>query len=84
MLIYREGFTIRCRSFYDDIDGFSALLTTTMSEMERVVEQFKSAGLGTKALVGGAPITPEFADKIGADAYALNAGEAVDKVVELL
>lgn len=67
-----------------DIVGLSALLTTTMSEMERVIEQFKSAGLDTRVIVGGAPITQEFADKIGADAYAVNAAEAVDKVVELL
>ena len=67
-----------------DIVGLSALLTTTMSEMAKVIEQIQSAGLDTKIIVGGAPITQEFADKIGADAYAVNAGEAVDKVIELL
>jgi 5-methyltetrahydrofolate--homocysteine methyltransferase len=67
-----------------DIVGLSALLTTTMSEMGKVIEQIQSAGLDTKIIVGGAPITQEFADKIGADAYAVNAGEAVDKVIELL
>ena len=59
-------------------------MTTTMSEMAKVIEKIQSAGLGTKIIVGGAPITQEFADEIGADAYAVNAGEAVDKVIELL
>ena len=67
-----------------DIVGLSALLTTTMSEMGKVIEQIQSAGLDTNVIVGGAPITQEFADEIGADAYAVNAGEAVDKVIELL
>jgi 5-methyltetrahydrofolate--homocysteine methyltransferase len=52
--------------------------------MGKVIEQIQSAGLDTKIIVGGAPITQEFADKIGADAYAVNAGEAADKAIELL
>src|SRR4030043_154639 len=60
--------------------GLSALLTTTMNEMKTVIELFKSEGLNTKIIVGGAPITREFAEKIGADAYAANAGEAIEKV----
>jgi 5-methyltetrahydrofolate--homocysteine methyltransferase len=67
-----------------DIVGLSSLLTTTMREMKTVIEAFKSAGMNTKIIVGGAPITPEFADEIGADAYAVNAGEAVEKVAGLL
>lgn len=66
------------------IVGLSSLLTTTMNEMKIVIEKFKSAGLKTKIIVGGAPVTQEFADKIGADAYAVNAGEAVEKVKNLL
>jgi 5-methyltetrahydrofolate--homocysteine methyltransferase len=66
------------------IAGLSSLLTTTMNEMKTVIERFKSAGLKTKIIVGGAPVTQEFADKIGADAYAVNAGEAVEKVKNLL
>ena len=64
--------------------GLSALLTTTMNEMKTVIELFKSEGLNTKIIVGGAPITREFAEKIGADAYAANAGEAIEKVAGLL
>ncbi len=64
--------------------GLSSLLTTTMNEMKTVIEAFKSAGLNAKIIVGGAPVTQEFADKIGADGYALNAGEAVERVKNLL
>ncbi|UCH22208.1 MAG: corrinoid protein [Deltaproteobacteria bacterium] len=66
------------------IAGLSSLLTTTMNEMKTVIEKFKSADLKTKIIVGGAPVTQEFADKIGADAYAVNAGEAVERVKNLL
>lgn len=67
-----------------EIVGLSALLTTTMSEMKTVIAAFKSAGMNTRIIIGGAPITQEFADEIGADAYAVNAGEAVEKVEDLL
>ena len=67
-----------------DIVGLSSLLTTTMNEMKTVIEAFKSAGLKKKIIVGGAPVTQEFADKIGADAYAINAGEAVEKVKDMM
>jgi 5-methyltetrahydrofolate--homocysteine methyltransferase len=67
-----------------DIVGLSSLLTTTMMEMKTVIGAFKSAGLNTKIIVGGAPITQEFANEIGADAYAVNAGDAVEKVADLL
>ena len=79
-----EKFVETAQKHGADIVGLSALLTTTMSEMAKVIEKIQSAGLGTKIIVGGAPITQEFADEIGADAYAVNAGEAVDKVIELL
>lgn len=55
----------------------SGLLTTTMPTMEKTVKMLKSSGLsGFKVLVGGAPVTQEFADEIGADAYADDAGSA--------
>jgi methanogenic corrinoid protein MtbC1 len=50
--------------------GLSALLTTTMINMEKTVKLVKEAMPGTKVIVGGAPLTQEFADKIGADAYS--------------
>lgn len=61
-----------------DLIGLSTLLTTTMPAMKRTVEAIRaSAVAGTKVLVGGAPITQEFADEIGADGYAADAGAAV-------
>jgi 5-methyltetrahydrofolate--homocysteine methyltransferase len=66
------------------IIGMSALLTTTMMQMKTTVEKIKSDGLGIKAVVGGAPVTGEFAKQIGADGYAPDAASAVSKVKELL
>lgn len=62
-----------------NIVAMSALLTTTMGEMERVVLELKRQGLrnGLKVIVGGAPMTQSFADKIGADAWAHDAVEGV-------
>ncbi len=62
----------------------SALLTTTMSAMENVVAKVKEAGLNVKVMVGGAPVTAEFAQSIGADAYTADAASAAEKAVELL
>ena len=61
------------------IVALSALLTTTMPAMEQVIAALCEAGLqpAVKVMVGGAPVTQKFADQIGADGYALNAGEAV-------
>jgi len=64
--------------------GVSALLTTTMPNMRAVVEAVRAANLGTKVLIGGAPVTPEFAAQIGADGYAPDAGSAVDLARGLL
>jgi 5-methyltetrahydrofolate--homocysteine methyltransferase len=64
--------------------GLSALLTTTMPNMRGVVEAVRAAGLPAKVVVGGAPVTPEFADQIGADGYAPDAGAAVDMARRLL
>lgn len=66
--------------------GMSALLTTTMTEMPRVIEGLIEAGLRekVKVLVGGAPVNADFASSIGADGYAPDAGSALDKVKELI
>ena len=58
--------------------AMSALLTTTMPGMEEVVKAIKAQGLSFKTMVGGAPVTPEFAHKIGADAYCEDAPAAVE------
>ncbi len=62
------------------IVGMSALLTTTMGEMETTIQALQAVGLRDKVkiMIGGAPITQEFADEIGADGYAPDAVSAVD------
>ncbi len=65
--------------------GLSALLTTTMPAMKETVRVLKAAGLAnTRIMVGGAPITQAFADDIGADGYAADAGTAVDVAKKLV
>jgi len=64
--------------------GMSALLTTTMPGMEKTVTALKDAGLSTKVIVGGAPVTQDYADKIGADGYAADAASAVDMAKSLV
>ena len=68
------------KSVQPDILGLSALLTTTMPEMQKVIAELKNQGLRdkVKVLVGGAPVDRAFADKIGADGYGSNAAEAVE------
>ena len=67
------------------IVGLSALLTTTVPYQETVIKALAREGLRdrVKVMVGGAPVTPEWADKIGADGYANNAPEAVDVAKKL-
>ena len=67
-----------------DLVGLSALLTTVMPAMRTTVLAIREAGLPVKILVGGAPITHEFATEIGADGYARDAGSAVDAAMALL
>jgi 5-methyltetrahydrofolate--homocysteine methyltransferase len=59
--------------------GLSALLTTTMPEMENVINVLQTSGMrgALKVMVGGAPLSAEFAEKIGADAFGKDAAEAV-------
>jgi len=68
------------------IIGLSALLTTTMPMMKKVIDVFQESGIRDKVkiMVGGAPVTQEYADEIGADGYAPDAASAVDKAKELL
>jgi corrinoid protein of di/trimethylamine methyltransferase len=62
-----------------DLVGASALLTTTMLQQQKIIEALEEAGLRgqVKVMVGGAPVTQEWADKVGADAYAEDAISAV-------
>jgi len=76
----------KIRELKPDVLGLSALLTTTLLEQKRVIEELEKSGLrkNVKIIVGGAPVTEEWAKKIGADSYASDAVKAVDKVKELL
>ena len=68
-----------------DVVGLSALLTTTMSEMKTTIEAMREAGLSeVKVIIGGAPITQDYADQIGADGFAPDAATAVDVVKDML
>ena len=69
-----------------DVLGLSALLTTTMPEMQKVIEALQEAGLRNqlKVIVGGAPIDQGFADKIGADGFGADAVEAVQLAREMI
>jgi 5-methyltetrahydrofolate--homocysteine methyltransferase len=74
-----EKFVAAAREHGASIVGISALLTTTMVGMGEVVAAIRAADLGdVKVIVGGAPVTAEFAASIGADAYAPDAASAVE------
>jgi len=81
-----EQFVESVREYHPDIVAMSALLTTTMIYMPGVVEALERAGLreAVKIVVGGAPVTQEYADAIGADGYAADAPGAVALVRRLL
>jgi 5-methyltetrahydrofolate--homocysteine methyltransferase len=68
-----------------EIIGLSALLTTTMGSMGAIIEAIRKSGLRdrVKIIIGGAPVTSEFAERIGADGFAPDASQAV-KVVKAL
>jgi len=69
-----------------DVIAMSALLTTTMTQMKTTLEALEEAGVKgkIKTLIGGAPVTQNYADEIGADGYARDAASAADKAKELL
>jgi len=65
--------------------ALSALLTTTMPAMKTSVEAVRAAGLkDLKIMIGGAPVTQDYADEIGADGYSPDAASAVDLALKLL
>jgi 5-methyltetrahydrofolate--homocysteine methyltransferase len=80
-----ERFVEAAREHGAHLIGLSSLLTTTMPAMRTTVEAIRAAGLaGVKVMVGGAPVTLEFANQIGADGFAPDAGSAVEKARELV
>jgi 5-methyltetrahydrofolate--homocysteine methyltransferase len=91
--IYDLGTDVSPEQFIDaiktnevDLIGLSALLTTTMPMMETTIQAIANAGLRSQVMIiiGGAPITQEFADKIGADGFAPDASQATKMAVELI
>tara|TARA_B100000945_G_scaffold237921_1_gene193983 strand:+ start:56652 stop:57395 length:744 start_codon:yes stop_codon:yes gene_type:complete len=79
-----EDFADGFEEYEPDVIGMSALLTTTMPNMGRTIQYFEDIGLreDVRLMVGGAPVTQEFADEMGADAYGESAVDAVDKAKE--
>jgi 5-methyltetrahydrofolate--homocysteine methyltransferase len=87
------GTNISAQKFVDAVKehkpsilGLSALLTTTMPKMEETINALKEAGIRdqVKIMAGGAPVTQDFVNKIGADAYGANAASATEKAKELV
>lgn len=81
-----ERFVEKVRELKPDILGLSALLTTTLPAQGAVIETLKKEGLRRtlKVIIGGAPASKEWAEKIGADGYGANAVEAVEVAKKLL
>ncbi|RME70615.1 MAG: cobalamin-binding protein [Verrucomicrobia bacterium] len=80
-----QAFVDAIKEHKPQLVGLSALLTTTMPAMVETTRAIRSSGLPpVKIIVGGAPITQQFADEIGADGYAPDAGSAVDRARELV
>jgi 5-methyltetrahydrofolate--homocysteine methyltransferase len=81
-----QAFIDEVRARKADILGLSALLTTTMPLMGRIIQLLDEAGLrsSVKVIVGGAPVTQVYADYIGADAYAHDGGKAIRVCRELM
>ena len=73
-----EKFVEQAKTAGAELIGMSALLTTTMPSMEKTVKALKDAGVPAKIMIGGAPVTQGYADKIGADGYSPDAASAVD------
>jgi len=84
--VSEEKFVEAVKAHQPNIVGMSALLTTTMVNMPEVIKALEAAGLRDKVrvMVGGAPITQNYADQIGADGYSPDAASAVDKAKAFL
>ena len=84
--INANAFVLHVAEYKPDILALSALLTTTMPQMKLIIKNLSESGLreNVKVIVGGAPVNQKFADDIGADGYAADAGSAVSLVQTLL
>ena len=79
------GIDVECDDFVKnaqeenpDVIALSALLTTTMPQMKTVIDALNDAGVESSTMIGGAPVTQDYADEIGASGYAPDAASAVD------
>ncbi len=81
-----EAFLEAIKEHNPDILGMSAMLTTTMLSMERVINSLAEVGVRdtVKIMIGGAPVTQDYAAQIGADGYAADAASAADLAKELV
>jgi 5-methyltetrahydrofolate--homocysteine methyltransferase len=79
-----QDFVEKAKETKAKIVGLSALLTTTMPSMQKTIKALKDAGLAVKTMIGGAPVTQGYADRIGADGYAPDAASAVDLAKSLI
>ena len=81
-----DRFVQKVQEIGPDIVAMSALLSTTMPSMRMTMEALKQAGVRgkVKVMIGGAPVTDKYAQEIGADCYAPDAGSAVTKAKEIL
>lgn len=81
-----EAIALAAREFNVDIIGTSALLTSSLKEQKKLETYLRQIGERDRyiTMVGGAPVTQRWADKIGADGYSENAEDAVEKALELI
>jgi methylmalonyl-CoA mutase cobalamin-binding domain/chain len=81
-----EVFVKKVKELKPDVLGLSALMTTTMTKQREVIEALRGAGLlkGMKVIVGGSPVSEDWAREIGADACGLDAGIAVKVALDLM
>jgi len=79
-----EKFIDAARTNKADVVALSALLTTTMVQMKSVIQALQASGLKVPVIVGGAPLTQDYADQVGAKGYAPDAASAVDVVNKLI
>ena len=79
-----EKFVEQAKATGAQVVGMSALLTTTMPSIEKTLQALKEAGVSAKVMIGGAPVTQGYADKVGADGYSPDAASAVDLAKSLV
>jgi len=82
--VSKQTFIDKIEEHHPDILGLTAMLTTTMHNMEPIITEIQKSEFSVKTIIGGAPINTAFANEIGADAFGKNASDAVNKVKALM